>query len=62
MRLLRELVEYCKDEILIVTRIPHVIIINRILQKSKLGVKVKVIADTGLVKEDSESQERPEEY
>ena len=58
MQLLRERVEYCKNEILIATRTPHEIIINRLLQKSKLGVKVKVIADTGLVKEYFESQER----
>ena len=58
VQLLRERIEYCKNEILIATRTSHEIIINRILQKSKLGVKVKVLADTELVKEYFESQER----
>jgi hypothetical protein len=41
----------CKDEILIATRVSPEIIINRILQKCKLGVHVRVLADTDLVKE-----------
>ena len=44
-------VDLCKDEILIATRVSPEIIINRILQKCKLGVHVKVLADTDLVKE-----------
>ena len=49
--LLLKCVELCKDEILIATRVSPEIIINRILQKCKLGVHVKVLADIDLVKE-----------
>lgn len=45
-----ERVDCCKSEILIATRICPEIVINKILEKSKLGVKVKVVADRGLVK------------
>ncbi|MFL6365977.1 MAG: hypothetical protein ACJ719_12345, partial [Nitrososphaeraceae archaeon] len=45
------------NEILIATRTSPEIIINKILQKSNLGVKVKVIADIDLVKGYFESQE-----
>jgi hypothetical protein len=44
-------VDLCKEEILIATRVSPEAIINRILQKCKLGVHVKVLADTDLVKE-----------
>jgi hypothetical protein len=44
-------VDLCKDEILIATRVSPEIIINRILQKCKLGVHVRVLADTDLVRE-----------
>ena len=44
-------VDLCQDEILIATRVSPEIIINRILQKCKLGVHVRVLADTDLVKE-----------
>jgi hypothetical protein len=57
VQLLRERIEYCKSEILIATRTSPEIIINKILQKSKLGVKVKVVADIDLVKRYFESQE-----
>ena len=50
VQLLRERIEYCKSEVLIATRTSPEIIINKILQKSKLGVKVKVVADIDLVK------------
>ena len=50
VQLLRERIEYCKNEILIATRNSPEIIINKVLEKSKLGVKVKVIADVELVK------------
>jgi DNA-binding PadR family transcriptional regulator/sugar-specific transcriptional regulator TrmB len=46
-----ERVDCCKSEILITTRICPEIVINKILEKSKLGVKVKVVADIDLVKE-----------
>ena len=46
-----ERIDCCKSELLIATRICSEIVINKILEKSKLGVKVKVIADIDLVKE-----------
>jgi hypothetical protein len=49
--LLLKCVELCKDEILIATRVSPDVIINRIMQKCKLGVHVKVLADIDLVKE-----------
>jgi hypothetical protein len=49
--LLLKCVDLCKDEILIATRVSPEVIINRILQKCKLGVHVKVLADVDLVKE-----------
>jgi hypothetical protein len=51
-------IERCKDEILISTRICPEIVINKLLEKSKLGVKLKVIADIDLVKEYFSSQEK----
>lgn len=56
IQLLRERIELCKSEILIATRTSPEIIINRILQKSKMGVKVKVVADTELVRQYFEYQ------
>jgi len=56
VQLLRERIELCKNEILIATRTSPEIIINRILQKSKMGVNVKVVADTQLVRQYFESQ------
>jgi predicted transcriptional regulator len=49
--LLLKCVDLCKDEILIATRVSPEVIINRILQKCKLGVHVKVLADVDLVRE-----------
>jgi hypothetical protein len=49
--LILKCVDLCKDEILIATRVSPEVIINRILQKCKLGVHVKVLADTDLVKQ-----------
>jgi hypothetical protein len=49
--LLLKCVDVCKDEILIATRVSPEVIINRILQKCKLGIHVKVLADIDLVKE-----------
>ena len=49
--LLLKCVDLCKDEILIVSRVSPDVVINRILQKCKLGVHVKVLADVDLVKE-----------
>ena len=56
VQLLRERVDLCKNEILIATRTSPEIIINRILEKSKMGVQVKVVADTELVRQYFESQ------
>ena len=53
-----ERVDCCKSEILIATRICPEVVINKILEKSKLGVKVKVVADRGLVKEYFRRQEK----
>jgi hypothetical protein len=49
--LILKCIDLCKDEILIATRVSPEVIINRILQKCKLGVHVRVLADTDLVKE-----------
>lgn len=49
--LLLKCVDLCKDEILIASRVSPDVVINRILQKCKLGVHVKVLADIDLVKE-----------
>ena len=49
--LILKCVDLCKDEILIATRVSPEVIINRILQKCKLGVHVRVLADTDLVKQ-----------
>jgi hypothetical protein len=49
--LILKCVDLCKDEILIATRVSAEVIINRILQKCKLGVHVRVLADTDLIKE-----------
>jgi hypothetical protein len=49
--LLLKCVDLCKDEILIASRVSPDVVINRILQKCRLGVHVKVLADVDLVKE-----------
>jgi hypothetical protein len=49
--LLLKCVDLCKHEILIASRVSPEVIINRVLQKCKLGVHVKVLADVDLVKE-----------
>jgi hypothetical protein len=49
--LLLKCVDLCKDEILIASRVSPEVIINRVIQKCKLGVRVKVLADLDLVKE-----------
>ncbi len=55
---LLERIDYCKSEILVSTRTCPEIVINKLLEKSKLGVKVKVVADIDLVKEYFRSQEK----
>ena len=42
-------IDSCTSEIRIATRICPEIVINKILEKSKLGVRVKVIADTSVI-------------
>jgi DNA-binding transcriptional ArsR family regulator len=56
IQILLDRIECCKDEILISTRICPEIVINKLLEKSKLGVKLRVIADIDLVKEYINSQ------
>src|SRR6187200_1219089 len=51
-------IDCCKSEILISSRICPEIVINKILEKSKLGVKVKVVADIDLVKEYFRTQQK----
>jgi sugar-specific transcriptional regulator TrmB len=58
MQTLLQRIDCCKSEILIATRICPEIVINKILEKSKLGVKVKVVADIDLVKEYFRPQEK----
>jgi DNA-binding transcriptional ArsR family regulator len=58
IQILLDRIECCKDEILISTRICPEKVINKLLEKSKLGVKLKVIADIDLVKEYINSQEK----
>jgi hypothetical protein len=53
-----ERIDCCKREILIATRICPEIVINKILEKSKLGVKVKVVADIDLVKQYFRTQQK----
>jgi|SRR5919199_827773 predicted transcriptional regulator len=55
---LLERIEYCKSEILISTRMCPEIVINKLLEKSKQGVELKVIADIDLVKGYFSSQEK----
>ena len=55
---LLERIYYCKSEILISTRICPEVVINKLLEKSRLGVKVKVIADIDLVKEYFRTQQK----
>jgi sugar-specific transcriptional regulator TrmB len=58
MQTLLQRIDCCKSEILIATRTCPEIVINKILEKSKLGVKVKVVADIDLVKEYFRPQEK----
>jgi hypothetical protein len=51
-------IDCCKSEILVATRICPEIVINKILERSKLGVKVKVLADIDLVKEYIRTQQK----
>jgi hypothetical protein len=53
-----ERIDCCKIEILIATRICPEMVINKLLEKSKLGVKVKILADIDLVKKYFRSQQK----
>jgi DNA-binding PadR family transcriptional regulator len=55
---LLERIDCCNSELLLSTRICPEIVINKILEKSKLGVKVKVVADIDLVKEYFRTQQK----
>jgi predicted transcriptional regulator len=46
-----EMIEFSQSEILLVTRFQNELIINSILKKASYGVTVKILADTGMVKE-----------
>ncbi len=46
-----EMIEFSQSEILLVTRFQNELIINSILKKASSGVTVKILADTGMVKE-----------
>jgi hypothetical protein len=58
IQFLLDQIECCKNEILISTRICPEIVINKLLEKSKLGVKLKVIADIDLVIEYFRAQKK----
>jgi len=58
IQFLLDQIECCKNEILISTRICPEIVINKLLEKSKLGVKLKVMADIDLVIEYFRAQKK----
>ena len=58
IQILLDRIECCKDEILVSTRICPEIVINKLLEKSKQGVKLKVIADIYLVEEYFRTQQK----
>ena len=51
VRKILEMIEFAQSEILLVTRFQNDLIINSILKKASSGVNVKILADTGMVKE-----------
>ena len=51
VRKILELIEFAQNEILLVTRFQNDLIINSILKKASSGITVKILADTGMVKE-----------
>jgi len=51
VRKILEIIEFSQKEILLVTRFQNELIINSILKKASSGVTVKILADTGMVKE-----------
>lgn len=51
VRKILEMIEFSQSEILLVTRFQNELIINSILKKASSGVTVKILADTGMVKE-----------
>jgi len=58
IQILLDRIECCKDEILVSTRICPERVINKLLEKSKQGVKLKVIADIDLVEEYFRTQQK----
>ena len=55
-----QMVEFAETEILLATRFSSELIINSILKKSNLGIKVKVLADVNLVEEYFEAENKIE--
>lgn len=53
-----QVIEFAQDEILMATRFSSELIINSILKKSNAGVKVRVLADTNLVEEYFEAEDK----
>jgi predicted transcriptional regulator len=51
VRKILEMIEFAQHEILLVTRFQNDLIINSILKKASSGISVKILADTGMVKE-----------
>ena len=51
IRKILEIIEFAQNEILLVTRFQNDLIINSILKKASSGVNVKILADSGMVKE-----------
>ncbi|MFI5416377.1 MAG: hypothetical protein ACHQXJ_03400 [Nitrososphaerales archaeon] len=56
VRKILEMIEFSQNEILLVTRFQNELIINSILKKASSGVTVKILADTGMVKDYFESE------
>lgn len=53
-----QIIEFAQDEILLATRFSSELIINSILKKSNAGIKVRVLADTNLVEEYFEAEDK----
>lgn len=51
VRKILEMIEFAQNEILLTTRFQNELIINSILKKASSGLTVKILADTGMVKE-----------
>jgi predicted transcriptional regulator len=56
VRKILEMTEFAQNEILLVTRFQNDLIINSILKKASSGISVRILADTGMVKEYFENE------